>query len=265
VAVRVAVRATVPATVRVSVPATAGVGGRGRCRPGAYGGVAPRTPSATAADRSRSPAVCRRTSQKGGRRVWCAVGCGCRYGRCGDEGVRGREVVRAAAECGTNVPCEVAGCGSSTAGAGHVAGSVRCRGPVSCRRPARSAPAERPVWTVAVRSTAVRTTRRDTGDGVVAVGRRGRSYGRPGGLVRNTSGALRGLVGRAERRGVRSGASGRPETLLGNPLDEKGLRHGPHGSYGSPARLAQSGMERIEPVERTDRFRPRTWVSRCHS
>ncbi len=48
--------------------------------------------------------------------------------------------------------------------------------------------------------------------------------------------------------------------LLGSPLDEAGLRHGLERSYRLLARLAQSGNERIELVERANRFRPRTWV-----
>ncbi|MGG2462988.1 tetratricopeptide repeat protein [Streptomyces sp. RGM 3693] len=49
-------------------------------------------------------------------------------------------------------------------------------------------------------------------------------------------------------------------TLLGNPLDERGLRFGLERSYRLLARLAQRGEERIELVERANRFRPRTWV-----
>ncbi|MGH3310849.1 MAG: tetratricopeptide repeat protein [Streptomyces sp.] len=48
--------------------------------------------------------------------------------------------------------------------------------------------------------------------------------------------------------------------LLGCPLEETGLRHGLERSYRLLARLAQSGTERIELVERANRFRPRTWV-----
>ncbi|RII19519.1 Serine/threonine-protein kinase PknG [Streptomyces sp. YIM 130001] len=48
--------------------------------------------------------------------------------------------------------------------------------------------------------------------------------------------------------------------LLGSPLDERGLRFGLERSYRTLARLAQRGDERIELVERANRFRPRTWV-----
>ncbi|POX38399.1 serine/threonine protein kinase [Streptomyces sp. Ru73] len=49
-------------------------------------------------------------------------------------------------------------------------------------------------------------------------------------------------------------------TLLGCALDERGLRFGLERSYRLLARLAQRGDERIELVERANRFRPRTWV-----
>lgn len=49
-------------------------------------------------------------------------------------------------------------------------------------------------------------------------------------------------------------------SLLGSPLDERGLRFGLEGSYRLQARLAQRGGKRIELVERANRFRPRTWV-----
>ncbi len=48
--------------------------------------------------------------------------------------------------------------------------------------------------------------------------------------------------------------------LLGCPLTEEGLRFGLERSYRLLARLAQTGTERIELVERANRFRPRTWV-----
>ncbi|MFF2525614.1 serine/threonine-protein kinase [Streptomyces liangshanensis] len=48
--------------------------------------------------------------------------------------------------------------------------------------------------------------------------------------------------------------------LLGSALDERGLRFGLERSYRVLARLAQRGEERIELVERANRFRPRTWV-----
>ncbi|WP_369383638.1 tetratricopeptide repeat protein [Streptomyces sp. cg36] len=48
--------------------------------------------------------------------------------------------------------------------------------------------------------------------------------------------------------------------LLDSELDERGLRFGLERSYRVLARLARSGEERIELVERANRFRPRTWV-----
>lgn len=51
-----------------------------------------------------------------------------------------------------------------------------------------------------------------------------------------------------------------PGALLGSPLDERGLRFGLERSYRVLARLAQRGEERIELVERANRYRPRTWV-----
>ncbi|MFF6893090.1 tetratricopeptide repeat protein [Streptomyces microflavus] len=48
--------------------------------------------------------------------------------------------------------------------------------------------------------------------------------------------------------------------LLDAELDERGLRLGLERSYRMLARLAQRGDERIELVERANRFRPRTWV-----
>ncbi|MBT2385386.1 serine/threonine-protein kinase [Streptomyces sp. ISL-11] len=61
------------------------------------------------------------------------------------------------------------------------------------------------------------------------------------------------------------GAAGVPRpahaaTLLGSGLEERGLRFGLERSYRVLARLAQRGEERIELVERANRFRPRTWV-----
>lgn len=53
---------------------------------------------------------------------------------------------------------------------------------------------------------------------------------------------------------------GHTATLLGCGLDERGLRFGLERSYRVLARLAQRGEERIELVERANRFRPRTWV-----
>ncbi|WP_374773999.1 protein kinase [Streptomyces sp. NBC_01310] len=49
-------------------------------------------------------------------------------------------------------------------------------------------------------------------------------------------------------------------SLLGSQLDEQGLRFGLERSYRVLARLARRGEERIELVERANRFRPRTWV-----
>lgn len=60
--------------------------------------------------------------------------------------------------------------------------------------------------------------------------------------------------------GGRSGQVVQSTTLLGSPLDERGLRFGLERSYRVLARLAQRGEERIDLVERANRFRPRTWV-----
>ncbi|MEV5106214.1 tetratricopeptide repeat protein [Streptomyces massasporeus] len=49
-------------------------------------------------------------------------------------------------------------------------------------------------------------------------------------------------------------------TLLGSGLDERGLRFGLERSYRVLARLARGGEERIDLVERANRYRPRTWV-----
>ncbi|MBH1933052.1 tetratricopeptide repeat protein [Streptomyces sp. AV19] len=54
--------------------------------------------------------------------------------------------------------------------------------------------------------------------------------------------------------------SGPPLTLLGGGVDERSLRFGLERSYRVLARLARHGEERIELVERANRFRPRTWV-----
>ncbi|KUN82123.1 serine/threonine-protein kinase [Streptomyces griseoruber] len=48
--------------------------------------------------------------------------------------------------------------------------------------------------------------------------------------------------------------------LLGAQLDERGLRFGLERSYRTLARLATRGEERIDLVERANRYRPRTWV-----
>ncbi|MGW7563546.1 tetratricopeptide repeat protein [Streptomyces sp. NPDC054757] len=60
--------------------------------------------------------------------------------------------------------------------------------------------------------------------------------------------------------GSRNGQMAHSATLLGSPLDERGLRFGLERSYRVLARLAQRGEERIDLVERANRFRPRTWV-----
>ncbi|WP_406139832.1 tetratricopeptide repeat protein [Streptomyces sp. NBC_01089] len=60
--------------------------------------------------------------------------------------------------------------------------------------------------------------------------------------------------------GGRGGQVVQSTTLLGSPLDERGLRFGLERSYRVLARLAQRGEERIDLVERANRFRPRTWV-----
>ncbi|MEU4260605.1 serine/threonine-protein kinase [Streptomyces argenteolus] len=60
--------------------------------------------------------------------------------------------------------------------------------------------------------------------------------------------------------GQASPAAAGPAALLGSELDEQGLRFGLERSYRMLARLAQRGDERIELVERANRFRPRTWV-----
>ncbi|WP_070194547.1 tetratricopeptide repeat protein [Streptomyces oceani] len=49
-------------------------------------------------------------------------------------------------------------------------------------------------------------------------------------------------------------------SLLGNPMNEYGLRRDLERSYRRLTRLAQTGTERTELVERANRFRPRTWV-----
>lgn len=59
-------------------------------------------------------------------------------------------------------------------------------------------------------------------------------------------------------QGSRPGAGGR--VLLGSGLDERGLRFGLERAYRTLARLAPGGEERIELVERANRYRPRTWV-----
>lgn len=57
-----------------------------------------------------------------------------------------------------------------------------------------------------------------------------------------------------------SAPAGGGRALLGSELDERGLRFGLERSYRMLARLAQGGEERIDLVERANRYRPRTWV-----
>ncbi len=59
-------------------------------------------------------------------------------------------------------------------------------------------------------------------------------------------------------QGTGPAAGGR--VLLGSGLDERGLRFGLERAYRTLARLAPGGEERIELVERANRYRPRTWV-----
>ncbi|WP_328507180.1 serine/threonine-protein kinase [Streptomyces sp. NBC_00391] len=59
-------------------------------------------------------------------------------------------------------------------------------------------------------------------------------------------------------QGAAPPAGGR--VLLGSALDERGLRFGLERSYRTLARLAPGGEERIDLVERANRYRPRTWV-----
>ncbi|MFF1498639.1 tetratricopeptide repeat protein [Streptomyces sp. NPDC058316] len=74
--------------------------------------------------------------------------------------------------------------------------------------------------------------------------------------VLSGSPAARSSVPRAH---MPAGSNG-PRTLLGSEVDERGLRLGLERSYRMLARLAEPGDERIELVERANRFRPRTWV-----
>ncbi|MFI5687115.1 tetratricopeptide repeat protein [Streptomyces sp. NPDC051636] len=59
-------------------------------------------------------------------------------------------------------------------------------------------------------------------------------------------------------QGAQPAAGGR--VLLGSGLDERGLRFGLERAYRTLARLAPGGEERIDLVERANRYRPRTWV-----
>ncbi|MEW2130114.1 tetratricopeptide repeat protein [Streptomyces sp. NPDC005435] len=63
----------------------------------------------------------------------------------------------------------------------------------------------------------------------------------------------------SQGRGAGSPAPG-GRVLLGSGLDERGLRFGLERAYRTLARLAPGGEERIELVERANRYRPRTWV-----
>ncbi|MGV9251242.1 tetratricopeptide repeat protein [Streptomyces sp. NPDC003697] len=60
--------------------------------------------------------------------------------------------------------------------------------------------------------------------------------------------------------GGRDSAPAGRRVLLGSDLDERGLRFGLERAYRTLARLATGGEERIDLVERANRYRPRTWV-----
>ncbi|WP_189709192.1 serine/threonine-protein kinase [Streptomyces phaeofaciens] len=60
--------------------------------------------------------------------------------------------------------------------------------------------------------------------------------------------------------GGQGAGPGARRALLGSELDERGLRFGLERSYRTLARLASGGEERIDLVERANRYRPRTWV-----
>ncbi|MFF9085505.1 tetratricopeptide repeat protein [Streptomyces sp. NPDC014991] len=60
--------------------------------------------------------------------------------------------------------------------------------------------------------------------------------------------------------GQDTGPAAGGRVLLGSGLDERGLRFGLERAYRTLARLAPGGEERIELVERANRYRPRTWV-----
>ncbi|MFD7132942.1 tetratricopeptide repeat protein [Streptomyces sp. NPDC059894] len=60
--------------------------------------------------------------------------------------------------------------------------------------------------------------------------------------------------------GGQGAGPGHRRVLLGSDLDERGLRFGLERSYRTLARLATGGEERIDLVERANRYRPRTWV-----
>nr|WP_202485902.1 serine/threonine-protein kinase [Streptomyces sp. SID4985] len=64
----------------------------------------------------------------------------------------------------------------------------------------------------------------------------------------------------SQGRAPGSPAPGGRRVLLGSGLDERGLRFGLERAYRTLARLAPGGEERIELVERANRYRPRTWV-----
>ncbi len=77
---------------------------------------------------------------------------------------------------------------------------------------------------------------------------------------------LRGEVLGCALDWVLAGSAGGPRggvpqaALLGSAVEERELRFGLERSYRVLARLAQQGEERINLVERANRFRPRTWV-----
>lgn len=70
------------------------------------------------------------------------------------------------------------------------------------------------------------------------------------------------LTGRTGAGAVPAAPAGPPpqQPLLGCTLDEDGLRLGLENSFRVLARLAQHGHERIDMVERANRYRPKTWV-----
>nr|WP_245982081.1 serine/threonine-protein kinase [Streptomyces reniochalinae] len=74
------------------------------------------------------------------------------------------------------------------------------------------------------------------------------------------AGAARGTVSGPAPAGAPGSPPGAGVRLLDSPLTEEGLRFGLERSYRLLARHAQTGTERIELVERANRFRPRTWV-----
>ncbi|MEU1281159.1 tetratricopeptide repeat protein [Streptomyces sp. NPDC005805] len=71
---------------------------------------------------------------------------------------------------------------------------------------------------------------------------------------------LSGSPGALPSAATASAGPSAPTVLLGSELDERGLRFGLERSFRVLARLAQHGEERMELVERANRYRPRTWV-----